>query len=93
MSTQRKYADEVLADALAGVVPNASVAERACAQVDALRAINAELLAVLQDFCKRVLPPHGDGDERIVGQAFGERMQMTYRRARALIAKAQEGQR
>ena len=78
MSTQRKYADEVLADALAGVVPNASVAERACAQVDALRALNAELLAALHDMVH-----YDDLPEAEQAPAMAK--------ARAAIAKAQEG--
>ena len=46
--TQRNYASEVLADAMAGQLPNLSVAERACSDVERLREINAELLAALQ---------------------------------------------
>lgn len=48
MNTQRNYANEVLADTIAGVVPNQSVAERACAQADELREVNADLVAALQ---------------------------------------------
>ena len=51
--------------------------------------IERDLTGALREFCRRVSPPDGDGDERNVGAAFGERMQMTYRQARAAIAKAQ----
>lgn len=50
MKTERKYADEVLADAMAGVMPNLSVAQRACAQVDELRAQNARLVDALKSW-------------------------------------------
>ena len=48
--TQRNYAQEVVTDIRAETIPNLRVAERALAQADKLRAVNAGLLAALQNY-------------------------------------------
>ena len=49
----------------------------------------AKLREALDQFCRRVAPT-GNVDARIVGAAFGERMQQTYSQARALLRELGE---
>ena len=48
MKTHIDYANEVVLDAMNGVEPNPSVAQRAIADANSLRAVNAELVEALQ---------------------------------------------
>lgn len=50
MKTHVDYANEVVRDAMNGVEPNPSVAQRAIADANSLRAVNAELVTALQYF-------------------------------------------
>lgn len=79
LNVQRQYANEVLADTIAGIMPNLSVTQRACAQVEELRAVNAELLAALADLIAVAVCAKGRHYTR-----FGEPIA----KARAAIAKS-----
>ena len=83
MNTQRNYAHEVVTAVMHNVVPNLSVAQRACDQAEYLREINAELLAALGD----LLNPMYEQACR-----DGQHWAMSAREAaRAAIRKARDG--
>ena len=80
MTVERNYVAEVLADLRAGETPNLATAERAEAEIDRLKALNADLLAELEAFVSRW--------SKCPKKPTGRDLEIYLDQARAAIAKA-----